>query len=537
MLHRIRSERALCDADYDITAKFMAASHLRSLAAQAPDGLTADSLSAMESVLKDGRVRRQSQAYFLYREAAATLSDTVTAQNGLSRAAYVLLKKLLRSTDGPSHRAVCESLGALPLAIQGPRLEMPEKDPVPKIRWETLWDQIPHTPHGPPQTVGRTLVVSVDKADQVVAIKTAPIEDNPLDLLREAVWMAHLHKTETWDTQAFHIPSPLFIEGRFLFRLCELPPALSPAQGPGTEYHAICFRTRTGYYRYPNGSEDQSPVSPLTFHEIMGQNAWLLGRLSAKGIIHDALIPLFHNRIQRHRRNDGGRYLWPRAGRLDGWLASCAYPNLGATGIRDYEHLVSFRGSNRMLYEHIGAHILSLLLVVGSYFRNKDRSRIGRDPGGRPVDARDLFDPDLMEDLIRSVFLNYYDGFVGAPYRDPFPLSFSGLSHRMIEEMGVDRHMEEIFRISDQMEMSDALFRAFLTDRGYTPEEAGAVEKGAADISLLTGPHLGEFNHRISLPELIDAVESRSASCIAGRYWKTRKEGAGRGIKTAKGDH
>jgi hypothetical protein len=95
----------------------------------------------------------------------------------------------------------------------------------------------------------------------------------------------------------------------------------------------------------------------------------------------------------------------------------------------------------------------------------------------------------------------------------------------MIEEMGVDRHMEEIFRIADQRELSDAQFRAFLMDRGYTPEEAAAAKRGEVDISLMTGPHLGGFNQRISLPELIHAVETFSASCVAGRYWKSRKEG------------
>ena len=43
-------------------------------------------------------------------------------------------------------------------------------------------------------------------------------------------------------------------------------------------------------------------------------------------------IPLFHNRTQRLRRDDQGRYQWFRAGRLDQWLDSCAFPNLGLSG-------------------------------------------------------------------------------------------------------------------------------------------------------------------------------------------------------------
>ena len=36
----------------------------------------------------------------------------------------------------------------------------------------------------------------------------------------------------------------------------------------------------------------------------------------------------------------------------------------------------------------------------------------------------------------------------------------------------------------------------------------------------MSGPHLGEFNHDISLPELIEGVGTMSALCIAGKYQK-----------------
>jgi hypothetical protein len=37
-----------------------------------------------------------------------------------------------------------------------------------------------------------------------------------------------------------------------------------------------------------------------------------------------------------------------------------------------------------------------------------------------------------------------------------------------------------------------------------------------------TGPHLGAFNNRISLPELTELVAAGAALCIAGRFWRTR---------------
>jgi hypothetical protein len=155
---------------------------------------------------------------------------------------------------------------------------------------------------------------------------------------------------------------------------------------------------------------------------------------------------------------------------------------------------------------------------VGSYFRNKDRNRTGLDGQGRPVDARDLFDKPFLKDLIHGIFINYYRGFVGKIFDGPIPIDLEFLSSRMIEEMGVDRHMEEILRVADQNEMTDETFRDFLRNKGYSHEHIKAHKKGVEDISFVSGPHLGGFNERISLPELIEAVGTLSALCAVGRY-------------------
>ena len=147
--------------------------------------------------------------------------------------------------------------------------------------------------------------------------------------------------------------------------------------------------------------------------EILSRSAWLLGRLMAMGIAHTAPIPLFHNRAQRHRREDGGRYRWTHAGRLDRWLASCRYPNFGASGLRDFEHFEVVTGRARFRYEIIGSHLISLLLVAGSYFRSKAPDRMGLDLSGQPVDTRDLFDRSLLQTMIGDIYRAYYEGFTG----------------------------------------------------------------------------------------------------------------------------
>ena len=233
---------------------------------------------------------------------------------------------------------------------------------------------------------------------------------------------------------------------------------------------------------------DGRPLTPAGFTEVLARNAYLLGKLAGRGVFHEAPIPLFHNRVQQDRRRDHGRYEWFRAGRLDRWLTSCAYPNLGPTGLRDFEHLTIVDDAGVELYRHIGTHLLSLLLVAGSYFRNRNRERVGLDPQGQPVDARDLFDPGALRQIVMAVFRGYYQGFTGKEPGPELPLDLDRLTERMIEEMGVDRHMEEFFRVVDQNQLSDRQFSEFLAERGFSRQQIAEIEKARMTSSSTAGP-------------------------------------------------
>jgi hypothetical protein len=198
------------------------------------------------------------------------------------------------------------------------------------------------------------------------------------------------------------------------------------------------------------------------------------------------------------------------------------------SGLRDFEHLVSFSGDGRILYRHIGSHFFSLLLVAGSHFRNRDRSRVGLDENRRPVDARALFDRPLLKTMILDIFENYYCGFTGTSPAAALPVDLDGLTGRIIEEMGVDRYMTELLRRVDQNALTDDEFYAFLKERGYSTRQLTDLNRGEKDILITSGPHLGDFNRQISLPELIECVAAMSAVCIAGRFESTKKSfGAG----------
>lgn len=536
---REQSEIALKEDAYDFSAKYLAVWHINTLVETNPEVINSGTISTLENVLQDPKVSHQTQAYFLYKHVSNTLCSVIIHSEKLAEQAFSSLKRLLANTSGHPHRAVAESLGALPFSIHGPKL--PEIRPsTPSVTWRRICEEIGLVSHPSPEPIGRSLVVPLPREareEGLLVIKLARIHESVQSLCGEPLWMEHLKKRFFNFPVRFNVPKAIRIAGSYLFKLRDSPLHMKPAADIHPEGYAVAFIAHKDYFFYPNDAGKEKRLPPSVFTEVMSGNAWLLGRLTSLGIVHSAPIPLFHNQVQCRRRRDHGLYEWFRSGRLHAWLDSCSYPNLGLTGIRDFEHFITFQGLNRNLYRYIGTHLLSLFLIAGSYFRNKDRDRVGFDESGEPVDARDLFDKCLLKELIQGIFLSYYHGFVEKQFRGEIPVGLDELAIRMIDEMGVDRHMEEILRIADQDQMTDMEFRNFLCQKGYTNTQAQKMRKGLEDITILSGPHLGEFNHRISLPELIESVGTMSALCIVGRYREIQCTDAKAALFTGKIHH
>ncbi len=526
---REESKRKISDRVSDFYAKYYAVSQLLSIAQKNPEILDPDTIDVLKQVLTDPQWASQRQGLFLCRQAAETLAAVVSgsAHSPLAIHAFAALTEVLATANGHAHRATAESTCLLPLSIYGPPLPPMNTELSPKVGWPHLLRYFGFKIRAAPVFYGRSLVAELAPDHRLLVIKLARQHDSPADLLRESAWMAYLRMASDARFNSFCIPEPVTIGDSYLLRLETLPVPVPESIALHPMRYGIGFIAHEDYFRYPNEIRKEKQFSLRQFEEIIFKNAELLGDLCVRGIIHTAPIPLFHNRVQADRRRDHGVYEWFRAGRLDRWLHSCTFPNLGPTGLRDFEHVLTFNGRNRELYRYVGNHFLSLLLITGSYFRNKDRDRIGCDRNGIPVDARDLFDRASLKSIISGIFKQYYQGFVGSAFKGELPIDLDRLTRRMIEEMGVDQHMEEILRVTDQEAMTDPEFRAFLCLRGYSEAEAVALEKGISDIAIQSGPHLGAFNRPISLPEIIEAVETMSALCMAGRYLERKGFGLG----------
>jgi len=490
------------------------------------ESVCVEDIAVLEMSFRDAAVSTQKRAYFYYRAVAETLCKYVllARESKVAVRAFSSLKSALFDAPPQARRAVTETLASLPLRIKGPHPHIPETARVSALGWDAFLKQRGIALKSAPVRFGRSLAAPLTDKGGLLVVKTAETPESVHGLHKEAAWISCLKPIAAGLAQRFDVPEIVECDGHVVFKLDKGP--LATGSSGSFESAALAFRAHEDYFRYPNDLKSDRRMAPQTFLLVMARNAWLFGRLTGMGIVHEAPIPLFHNRVQAHRRDDNGRYQWQRGGRLDRWLESCRYPNFGMTGIRDFEHFTSLEGGGRRLHHLMGTQLLSLLLVVGSYFRSREGHRVGKDSSGKPVDARDLFDGVLMERVLRSIFESYYCGFVGEPLSWPPLFDLGGLTRRMVDEMGVDRHMEEILRVADQQAMSDEAFEAFLGERGYDLNGSYGLPRGQGDITMNTGPHLGGFNDRISIPEMIEAVGAISGLCVAGRYWKEKENGS-----------
>ena len=511
-------ENYLLNSCMDFSATYMAVSMLEHDLRINASMASTKTINALYKVINQKVHSSQRQSYFLYRKAANTLSFLASASEDTSLAVEAIkcLKYIVADSDGPSHRAATEALGSLPLKIKGPSLKKETMSNPASVRWDDLCRKTGLNEKCDIKCIGRSLVFSI-ASDLVFVIKLSRSDSESMALNREALWMEYLKTIKHEFPIKFNIPTPIRFAETHLFRLTDFPVKLKN-KITITNDVAIGFMVHPDYFVYPNPLPDEESVDRNDLMEVMRRNAWLLGRLASMGIVHTAPVPLFHNRIQRNRRRDEGYYEWPRGGRLDRWLISCRYPNLGKSGVRDFEHFEAVSGPPHRYYRLLGNHFMSIILICASYFRNHHPKRVGFDKKGYPVDVRNLFCPDLMKKLIETSFNSYYEGFTGRKIGDRLPIDFDNFVSRFIDEFGVDQYMEEIFRTTDQDDMSDDEFNEFLLERGFTRDNINGLSKGLEDITIMTGPHLGGFNQRISLPELIHFTGTAASYCISDRY-------------------
>jgi len=479
-------------------------------------------LDCLEATLADTRHAEESLAPFMYRLCAECLVGIMAhSPNGhIGQRAEGVLRRSASPAGGRTCLAAAQALGSLPVSITpAPEPESIPAQPRPAASCLEVFHRAQINPEAL-RWAGRSLIASENGTGRTLVLKCAVTPQETANLRREAFWMERLKLNSRSLPERFDIPDVHRIDGSALFfpkdlnQLAKLPARLAP----NPNLSALAFEASRDYFVYPNDPAWLTLSSHEDILEVITRSSKLFGWLTGLGIIHAAPIPLFHNRTQQTRREDGGVYLWQRAGRLDRWLWTCRYPNFGLSGLRDFEHFRAFDGATGELFREAGNQILSLALVAASCFRFQEPDQYGLDSSGQPKDLRHLFDAEQLEELLRGIAYGFFEGFVGRPPEAGLVPSLSRLCRRMIEEMGLDRTMMEILRLEDQAAMDQEEFIDFLRQRGFSTREAAALKKGQQELSICTGPHLGDFNRGISLPELIDFTAGTASMAIAGRF-------------------
>ena len=511
----------------DVSSSFMALRSLGSDIEASPHCVSLETVQSLQRALLDRSFASQTCASFVYQETARILGSimVLAPRPEVRLAAHHALEGCALQTLGNPCMAAAQALGTLPVSLPkhdpGPALS-PDSSP-PRTTFNHLLNETGLKGRSL-QWAGRNLLVSDPGSDTLLVLKCARDRENLEGLHREAAWMAHLAEEISFPARC-ELPKPFIHSGHPLLQV-SLPtgwqgccltgsPSLGQPEDKRSDRVVLPYVVSRDYFVYPN--EPGQLPGPVQLGRMLGNAAFNLGHLSAQGILHSAAIPLFHNRTQQTRRDDGGRYIWTRKGRLDRWLHSCRFPNFGLSGLRDFEHLRLWSGQGRDLFIEVGAQLLSLLLVAGSTFRSRAPERVGLDQNGAPCDCRDLFDPDLLSELVSLIVTSFHQGFTGRSMQ-AMPGSLQHLVERMIEELGVDRHMTETLRVRDQEAMSASEFADFLSRRGVPGEELANLTQATRDLTLVTGPHLGDFNGPISLPELIDFTAAAAAVCISSTF-------------------
>ncbi len=316
---------------------------------------------------------------------------------------------------------------------------------------------------------GRTLTASA--GERFLAIKLGLERGDGEKLLTESIIQNYLdhHGIDLGLSSRF--PHPLRIEKctGHPFRLRGIPSDIKRDLKLSSDPLAICYLADGDYFRYLN--------DPALSVDEIGDGLILcsrdLAKMTAMGVIHTTLIPLFHNREQINTRMDRGVYRWWSrvAGRLDRWRESCRYPNIRRSGLADFEHIeIHSAFSSEDLQHLIGDQLLSISLVLCSYFRNRGE-----------------FDQEAISKILKDCFLTYQHEFTHKNSPIDNCIDWDHLAFRLSEEMEEDKYMNAIIR-------------------------GGGLH--GENVAASTGPHLGLFNGPFPIPELIRAIHIISLFAI-----------------------
>jgi hypothetical protein len=437
-------------------------------------------------------------------------------------------------------------------------LQAPEAFPAPEIleiqdipAYESLEVIIPAN-YYLSNALGRTLIYQHSEWGNYLAFKILK-QDEPVSYLDyESRMLDYLNANKEALGLKSYYPKPYLVEGSRLIRikLNKAPNEMLQSQIDKDKRRFDLDKT-DGYYTLmaykAEGSNyftyiRESDIEPVLFREALLINIHDLFVLARYGIIHTALIELFHNLIQNNRQ-DSGKYIWmidiiqniwgrSGAGRLHAWTSAVEYPNMRLSGLADFPDLYTLRQlakddnpisvhMNTLKDEHpgyspevfylasyLGDYLLSAALITGRYLR--DRGEL------------DWRNPDMLAKLMQECYITAFTAFAGQG---------EGAIHLLSDMVDWKRFARQMcLAMAKGNELSDYLLNNDIPQEIYGPNvqihysSDYISSRGWIDTAKKKGwyfdgsnPDLGPTNGPNPLQELIKANYIFTAFSLSGK--------------------
>ncbi|MBL7073447.1 MAG: hypothetical protein ISS33_06740 [Candidatus Omnitrophica bacterium] len=280
-----------------------------------------------------------------------------------------------------------------------------------------------------PQKIDRKLILILSNGDELVLKLCRKNESRErIDLAVEAHRLEYFNENKKYFEIESVPPKVISINGKYLFHFKKMPLELTGISSCGIAY--VIKKNKRILL-------NDTRLAPRVLYQKAMIGIKDLAKFTRCGLIHTALIPMFHNREEdrvyqwywRYFTRCGDYLLGGGAGRFDRWLLNCKYPNWMFYGVNDMEHMEYNPEIDSIhLRNEIGNHLLSWSLVVGSYYRNRS--------GFLGMERK-------FKTLLKDGFNSYYKEFTGRESPLDSLINWEDLTLEMITYMKKDRWKED----------------------------------------------------------------------------------------------
>ncbi|MBI3009722.1 MAG: hypothetical protein HYY57_01915, partial [Candidatus Omnitrophica bacterium] len=306
---------------------------------------------------------------------------------------------------------------------------------VPVVSWQEVLDELnrllapTRLVSGRWHAAGRTIIIPLTSGHANAAFKLARFGQSEQALFNESAWSNRLTQLE-YNLFGATLPQPMLIRASPVVGLSTWP----SVDGLPDPFKLHPRRLTSVFLTHPRYYDSylDSPrhVTPEEFLAGIIRLAYQLGYLTAKGIYHQEILPLFH---KVNIEDPDEPFAWWLGGSLQWHHALSQWSNAYVMGLRDPEHLIHHSQISLTDMVHaVGTVWYNLVLLSAVYVMNQQPRLIGGLSATDAAKAVGRYDVGLLEQALRGAF----DAFnKGARINIRVPVFLAEFSHLLLERI------------------------------------------------------------------------------------------------------